>query len=497
MARPRFLFVLFDGLRRDMVRADTAPAIHGFRQSWTDFPNSASVFPVETRVQVSSFVTGSFPGHAALHPAGDNQRPGHGIMGNSFYDPELGFDGPMDTSDDAKMTAAAKHYGRLQGSRNIGEILHDAGRKYAVVTTGKIGNARLLNLGAAAQGQPVFSIWGADISSPAAEFDAVIQRFGPVPKQEFPNVAVMDYAANVLLEEFIPKHDADVQVVWFNEPDLSFHYREIGSPESLRAIRAVDDAFRRILDWWEAEGREEGWQIVAASDHGQITVTGQVNVADELAKAGFRVGRAIGPDVDVVVKRSYAGGISIRDRDPAMTEKIFEWLIRQEWCGLVFSREDREGALPMSAINVAGSRAPDLYVVLRTSDGANAHGYPGLCYADNGDISVGGGMHGGLHQHELNNLLTAGGDLFREAHVVETPTGLVDIVPTMLAALEVAAPASMTGRVLAEAFRIETRPPLWKEMLLRAERGDYAQELRVAQVEGAPNHYLRGGRRTA
>ena len=48
---------------------------------------------------------------------------------------------------------------------------------------------------------------------------------------------------------------------------------------------------------------------------------------------------------------------------------------------------------------------------------------------------------------EITNLLTAGGDLFRKEHSVETPTGLVDILPTMLAALDVEAPASTTGRV--------------------------------------------------
>ena len=35
-----------------------------------------------------------------------------------------------------------------------------------------------------------------------------------MPEQKFPNVAVQDYAASVLLEEFIPKHDADIQVIW-------------------------------------------------------------------------------------------------------------------------------------------------------------------------------------------------------------------------------------------------------------------------------------------
>lgn len=495
MARPRFLFVLFDGLRRDMVRPDLAPAIHGFRQRWTDLPNSSAVFPSETRVQVSSFVTGSFPGAPALHPPGGNAGTGHGIMGNSFYDPALGFEGPMDTSDDGKMRRAAAFYGRLQKARNLGEVLHEAGRKLGIVTTGKIGNARLLNLGAVEHGQPVFSVWGAEVSSPAARFEEVVARFGPVPEMVLPNVAMQDYAATVLLEEFIPRHEADVQVVWFNEPDLSFHYREIGSPASLEAIQAVDRAFARILDWWDSEGRDDGWQIVVASDHGHVTVTRQIDVPTAFAKGGFRVGPAIGPDADVAVKRSYATHINVRDRDPALIEKVFEWLIDQDWCGLVFSRESLDGALPMSAINVLNDRSPDLYVALRTSDGTNAHGYPGLCIADNPDVPVGGGMHGGLHRHELNNFLAIGGDLFRERAVVETPTGLVDVVPTMLAALDIPQPGTMNGRVLAEAFAIEASPPFWREMLLQAGRRHFAQEVTVAQVEGVPVHYLRGGRR--
>ena len=36
MPRPRFLFVLFDGVRPDMVRGEAAPASHGFRKAWCD-----------------------------------------------------------------------------------------------------------------------------------------------------------------------------------------------------------------------------------------------------------------------------------------------------------------------------------------------------------------------------------------------------------------------------------------------------------------------------
>ncbi|MDG2284139.1 MAG: alkaline phosphatase family protein, partial [Alphaproteobacteria bacterium] len=300
MQRTKFLFVLFDGLRRDMIRPNLMPNLHRFRGAWCDYPNSASAFPSETRVQVSSLVTGAYCGGASL-PDGANAGAGHGIMANSFYDPALGYDGPMDTSDTPRMIKAKGVYGRLQKAENLGEVLARTGKKYAVLTTGKIGNARLLNVDAAAHGQPLFSIWGADVSSPAANFDKIIERFGPVPAETLPNTAVADYATTVLLEHMIPEHDADVQVIWYNEPDLSYHYKGIGSPESDIAVRGVDIGFGRILDWWEAEGRADGWQIIAASDHAQITVTKQVNMIDVLNDAGFRAGKAISDAVDVAV----------------------------------------------------------------------------------------------------------------------------------------------------------------------------------------------------
>src|SRR3546814_15107091 len=78
MPRPRFLIVLFDGLRPDLVRPDTAPHLHGFRRSWCTLPNAAATLPSETRVPVSSFVTGCFAGRPALARPGDNRRYGHG-----------------------------------------------------------------------------------------------------------------------------------------------------------------------------------------------------------------------------------------------------------------------------------------------------------------------------------------------------------------------------------------------------------------------------------
>ncbi len=500
MPRPRVLLIVFDALRPDMVRADTAPHLHDFRRRWCAMPNAAATFPSETRVQVSSFVTGGFSGRPALaRPSGKrggNRGEGHGIVANTFYDPELGFDEPMNTSDLKKMERAAEAYGgRLLTADDLGAILHEAGRRYAVLTTGTIGNARLLNWFAAARGQPIFSIRGPHVSSPAAAHDAVIKRFGRVPKQTFPNSAVAEYATEVLLGDFLQRHDPDVAVLWLNEPDLSFHYRGIGSPAAMEAIAAVDRSFGRIVDWWEAEGRAAGWHIVTASDHGQITATGQLSLSAALREAGFAAGPAIGTDVDIAVKPSYAGGLSVRNRDPALVARLCDWLIDQPWCGMILSREPQAGALPMAALNVLNDRAPDLWVVLRTGDGPNAYGYAGTTLCDNPDIPDGGGIHGGLHPAELTTLLTLGGDLFRPQAVRDTPCSLTDVAPTVLTALGVDVPATMPGRILREALADGPRAVDWRQHVLRAEQGEYAQELTVAEVDGAPLHYLRGGRR--
>ncbi len=482
MRATKVLFVLFDGLRPDMVRTDTMPNLHAFRRKWAWFPNTASAFPSETRVQVSSFVTGCYPG-------------GHGIMGNAFYDPALGFDKPMDTSDTPRMDIAERHYGRLQQAETLAETLHRAGRRYTVLTTGKIGNARLLNTHAARLDQATLSIWGQDVSSPKAEFQAVVDRFGPVPEQRLPNVEVMDWAGRVLLEHMIPEHDADLQVLWLNEPDLSFHYREIGSPDSLEALAAVDRVFGRIMEWWDAEGRAAGWQIIAGSDHAQITVTGQIDVGAELRRGGFAAGPAIGPDVDVALKPGYSGHLVVRDRDPALIEKVARWMSEQPWCGVLLTGSGVPGTLPMTAGNVAGSRSPDLYWALRTGDGPNQYGYRGTCLAQNADIPIGGGLHGGFHPVELNNVLSMGGDRVRAETVVDTPCGIVDLAPTMLALLGVERPSGQAGRALTEAFQEGPSAPAWRRRVAHAAHDGYAQELVVADVDGAAAPYFRGGSR--
>ncbi|GHD56292.1 hypothetical protein GCM10017083_36290 [Thalassobaculum fulvum] len=486
MPSPKVLVVVFDGLRLDHVTPNRAPNIAAFAAAGVTLPNTASAFPSETRVQVSTVMTG--------HPPA-----GHGIMANAFYDRRLGFDSAMDTSDTPRMTAAEKVYGRLIGAHHLTELLWGAGKRFAAVTTGKIGNARLLAGRAAELGQPVLSIWGEAASTPAAGFTAVARRFGTPPVQEFPNTAVADWAVRVLLEHTLPAHRPDVAVLWLNEPDLSYHYRGTASGEAESAIGGVDAAFGRILDWWRAEGRAQGWNIAAMSDHGHVTVEGQIDVAGELAKAGLAVGKALGPDVDYALKPGYSAHVAVRDRDPARIDRLVRVLQEAEWSGPILARTaDPEalGVLPLAVANVDHRRAGDVLFTLRARDDESAGGLPGVALADNPDIPVGGGMHGGFARAELNHCLFWGGDLFRSGATVETPTAHVDLAPTILRALDLPPHPLMPGRALDEAFAVGDAAPPVAETVHEAGRGGYAQTLVTARVAGAKRPYLRWGLRT-
>ena len=57
----RFLLVVFDGLRPDLVRPDTTPNLLRLAAMGTRFARARSVFPSETRVCSATVTTGCLP----------------------------------------------------------------------------------------------------------------------------------------------------------------------------------------------------------------------------------------------------------------------------------------------------------------------------------------------------------------------------------------------------------------------------------------------------
>ncbi|MFQ5757793.1 MAG: alkaline phosphatase family protein, partial [Acidiferrobacterales bacterium] len=373
-------------------------------------------------------------------------------------------------------------------------ILADHRMNLAVISSGTPGGTRMLHHKAEQLGGLRLALHRPDASVPADRIDAIINRVGPIPTHEIPTMSWLTYTTDTYLKYIEPELKPEVCILWFCEPDNSAHFCGLGSKPNCAAIRHADAEFGRILQWREQSEMGERLQIITMSDHGQITVAGQaVNIAMGLEEAGFVVGETVSEGADAALALASAGGIYVRDGDQALISGIVEWLQTQPWCGPIFSRHGK-GALPHALAGIEHRRAPDIGLVLRNDDAVNAHGVPGSCQHDQNVYPVGGSIHGGLHVHELSNWRAMGGDAFRADYESPLPTGLIDILPTVLTVLGLKIPNSVQGRVLHEALIEHTAtlmPEVFHKTFTAEGKNEYRAHLSVSYVDG--RYYLERG----
>ena len=275
--------------------------------------------------------------------------------------------------------------------------------------------------------------------------------------------------------------------MWYNEPDISFHYLEIGSAGSMAALRNADKGLGAIIDWIEAQPDAGDIALVIASDHGQISTSAAVPLFDEAAVASFEIGRS-----DNLAGKEFAGttGSSGEIRqlhgNPSRLHALAAWLMQHPAVCHVFSRGRNEvegeipGTLALSVVGQTHERSAALLYVLRSDLSLDKYGLPGLGLLMPGDVAVGGGYHGGINPHEINTVLivSAPGRIAAGA-VTHAPAGIIDIAPTVLGLLGVPAAASMQGRNLAQAARGEAR-----FIAFKAGAGGFSQRVNVIEEDG-------------
>jgi len=437
MTKNRVLIVSFDALRPDMVTPDLMPNLCRFAAAGAYFPEARSTFPTETRVNQTALITGCYP-----------ER--HGIVGNRFQDSAASPGKLFNTGDETQLAAGDKRLdGKLLDVPSLGEILYDNDLKYAVISAGTPGGTRMLHHKAESIGGFRLSLVRPDATQPEGALDAVLETCGPIPKAAVPSLEWTRYATDVYLDYVEPNHTPDVMVLWYCEPDVSYHQIGIGTPENIEAIRTVDREFGRILDREAAKKPEERLHIVTMSDHGMVTLLGQkLDLAAKFEEAGFTVGETTEEGADIALALASAGGVYVRDSDPALIEKTVNWLQRQDWCGPLFTR-NRGDTLSQTHIFGIHRRAPDISLILKARDDANGYGIDGGTVHDCG-YPEGGGMHGGLHEREVRTWLALQGAGVRGNFRSPIPAGNVDILPTVLHLLGLEIPPHVQGRILTE-----------------------------------------------
>jgi len=441
----RVLIVVLDALRPEFVTPDLMPNLHGFATQGVRYTNSHSTFFTETRVNQSSVVTGCMPHR-------------HGITANKFFSPEASPHHVLNTGDDIQLEAAFQRMnGELLDIPTLGQRLTSNGKRFATLSAGTPGGGRLINHSAEIDGSFRLAMHRPEAACPSDSIALIINKIGPIPDHVLPATKWISWAVDAYLEHIEPEISPDVMLLWLSEPDESFHKHGIGSDSSLTAIKHIDAEFGRILARHHDAITTGTMQVIAMSDHGQITLDGEpLDIVQHMRTAGFRASHQPADDVDYVVVPGNAAAIWTQNRTesqgPELTEKLVGWLGKQSWCGPLFTNTGLPGTVPLEEVRLSHRRAPDIALVFRHDDLPNAHGRKGRTLHD-APYPTGGGCHGGLSRYELHNVLTLGGQAFKAGTTIDIPAGNVDITPTVLALLGLEVPdGDFDGRVLNEAF---------------------------------------------
>jgi len=441
----KFLIVVIDGLRPDMVTPELTPNLSGFKTGGCEYTAGRAVYPTQTRVNAAALATGAPP-------------TTHGIVANRYYDPHVFPDQLLDTSNFSHIDAGQIAYkGRLVTAESFGESAAGRGLKVAVVSTGSGGSTRMINPRAKKLGHVSLCLKAWESCTPADFADELLKYYGPIPPATRPNTARTEMQTDMFLDHVFPVIEPDISVLWYTDPDSTFHSYGVGSPESLQAIRAVDTQFGRILQWWRRSDLREQLQLIVISDHGHISARQTVAVREAMAEADLRFDTHFGGDADFAGHTGYTGALWVRDDDQRRKAALVEWLLEQPWCGVILTSDGNgiEGGIPgtfdRSLLMTDHARAPQIYYTMRSDDRKNTHGMSGGSY-HNGKYPDGGSVHGGLHPKELASLLVVQGSCFRSSVSCDHPAGIVDIAPTMMHLLDIPRPPGMQGRVLSEAL---------------------------------------------
>jgi predicted AlkP superfamily pyrophosphatase or phosphodiesterase len=431
-ATHRQLLIVMDGLRPDYVTPAVMPTLYALGQRGIVFTNHHSVYPTVTRVNASSFSTGSYP-------------ETHGLLGNTVYFPQVDPTRFLDTSDRPSMVRVnTATEGNLLTAPTLGETLQAAGRRLLVVSAGSTGSAFLLNHKVSGG-----AILHMEYALPESLDQEVNRQLGPLTAANAPSDALNRRAVDLFFNVGLPKIDPAVTILWLTDPDTTAHDKGIGDPATIECLKKVDGELKRIQDGLASLGRLNDYDIWVTSDHGFTTHTGGVPLQDLL--------KPFAREMDDGSPRVVAGGdgaIYVRDHDKADVARIVAALQRTKGVGAIFTAPATRGSLEgwapgtlsFDAIRWSHDRSAEIMFSPDWTDQPNKFGVRGT-------VSAGGvAGHGSASPFDVHNTLIAAGPDLKRATTMRTPSANVDFAPTLLALAGIMVPKSMQGRVLSEAF---------------------------------------------
>lgn len=416
-ARRRAVVVVCDSLAADLIRPETAPALSALRDASASFVAARSVFPSTTRTSAASMATGCLPA-------------AHGLLGNTMV---LAEDGRLTCLSVGKpdfLDRLRRATGRTLRRPTWAERLAAHGGAI-VMSNVSPGAAYLHDPDGFGHVYHRSGSWGPGRAPLADGLPIEVGAAG--------DVAMTERFCREVLVERAPA----LAVLWLSEPDHTAHGTALGSPDHLAMIACADacvERVRRTVAQLDPDG--EAILLVTCSDHGMETVAERIHLEARLVEAGWKSGLD-SPDV-VVAPNGTAALLYFADEARGRIPDVARWLAAQAFAGQVFSGD------ALADIGLPTDGPLGIALSMHRSDAANPHGVRGRSASVSSSFSdsspPGCGQHGGLGASEQRPFLfMRGGGL--APGVRDAPVSLIDIAPTVLRHLGVAADG-MQGRAL-------------------------------------------------
>ena len=457
-AQPLVIVLVVDGFRPDLLTSGITPNLFRLKQEGTWYANAHSVFPTVTRVNSSTISTGTVPST-------------HGIVSNIMYVEGVSAK-PFDTSNYQNLIKLAEiSGGRTLAVTTLAETLQAAGVSFVAISSGSTGGAFLLNP-KGPDGTGVLINGGFEDGHRVAfpdKIDREIQsRFGTQMSDVGPPSLL--WTERVLRDYVLPEIHPRVIIDWLTEPDTTQHRTGVGSPESLAVLKTMDGQVGLLLDKLRQTGLGNSTDIIVTADHGFAAEPDPVDLNGMIQATG---------EAEKIIVASNGASVFLyaKDHDVDVIRKIVLQLQKSDDVDLIFTNAQQSkdgvvqcrpgkelgwlpGTFSLELVNQCrSSRAADVIVTFRWSSAKNAFGFPGsqkIASTDTRRKVPGRSGHGGLNPWMVHTPMVLWGPDFKKQTVIQTPAANYDIAPTILALEGVAAPASMSGRVLVEGLAKST-----------------------------------------
>lgn len=475
--------IVWDGMRPDFISGRNTPALYELMHRGVFFANNHAVYLTSTEVNGTALATGDYPEHS-------------GVIANREFRPQIDPLVPIGT----ESLDAMRKGDALGGYLAVPTLAETLQRRGYVTAIGGTKPVVLLDDHAERPNNAasVVLFEGRTLPPNLITNFTDLRALGPFPPDNGSKTNEDTWTTRALTELIWKKDVPAFSLLWLAEPDNTQHQTGVGSTESLAAIRNSDYALSRVVTELKARGVFDLSDIIVVSDHGFSTISKNVDLVAELRHAGFKATRDFSSppkkgDV-LVVGLGGSALIYVIGHPEDAVNHIVSFLQAQDFSGPIFTLAPGKGTFNLDQGLIHSRWAPDIVVSFQWTANTNPNGAPGYVISESqgSNLSLGSGQkatHVSLSPFDLHNTLVAAGPDFREGYIDETPSGNVDVVPTVLKILGVKPLQAMDGRVLSETLSSSdgSSPQADKKELTAhatLPAGEWLQKLSISEVSG-------------